>query len=421
MFGKFINNIVKKTKTANNKLTPKSDKLQETIELQRTEDFIVQKKEIKNLEIKKEKTFEEAAEKELEKAKKEIKAQAMESTSLAEEIATIYSEGEVSSAFNKLSEFINNNKGNVNQRFWYMLLDLHQNNNDRQNFDKTALAFSHKFETSPPSWYSNEVEEEENAVASGKNLLMLEQHLRSSHIEKFKAFLKESRNEKFCRINLSQTKFEQSDFDGLKALHKLFKDLRKYKVLSVLMGENNLINLCKNYINCDVNNKTLNEEFINNEEFFWLLLLEILQWKGKQEEFENLALEYAMKFDTSPPGWENEGVMTIETTIRKSTQESEVDNTIKIDNIITVSNCDSLLNIIQNEIENKSKCEIDFSNVQRIDFSSVGSISFFIQDILSKENFKNKKVVFKNLNELILVLLEMIGVTEFVTIEQKKR
>ncbi|KRB87890.1 STAS domain-containing protein [Noviherbaspirillum sp. Root189] len=35
----------------------------------------------------------------------------------------------------------------------------------------------------------------------------------------------------------------------------------------------------------------------------WLMLLDLYQINGKQQEFENLAIEFAGKFETSPPAW----------------------------------------------------------------------------------------------------------------------
>lgn len=39
----------------------------------------------------------------------------------------------------------------------------------------------------------------------------------------------------------------------------------------------------------------------------WLMLLDLYQITGKQQEFENLSIEYASKFETSPPAWINSG------------------------------------------------------------------------------------------------------------------
>ena len=39
----------------------------------------------------------------------------------------------------------------------------------------------------------------------------------------------------------------------------------------------------------------------------WLMLLELYQALGKKPEFENLAIDYAVRFETSPPAWSDDG------------------------------------------------------------------------------------------------------------------
>jgi hypothetical protein len=300
--------------------------------------------------------------------------------SFAEVVATIFSEGEVSDATEKLKEYINQNKGAVDKRFWYMLMDAHQVSNNRAAFEKVALAFANLFGASPPSWQSDEEEDDKKGMMAGKNIIILEAQLKSEQTDKFKEFLKAAKEEKFCRINVSQCKFEQSELGALLALHKLFVDLRKAKVMAVLMGDNNLINFCKNYINQPENVK-LRDDFLNNESFFWLLYLELLQWKGKAEEFENLAFEYAVKFEISPPGWDATGIMVFE----KAQEEPEnEDNRPLLDKVLTYSNIQSLLDIIQTDFNESSKSEIELAHVERIDFASAGSITHFIMELWSQ-------------------------------------
>lgn len=336
--------------------------------------------------------------------------------SFAEVIATVFSEGDVEDTTEKLKAYINQNRGAVDKRFWYMLMDAHQVSNNRAAFEKVALAFANLFNTSPPSW-QDESDDDKKSMMAGKNIMILEAQLKAEHSEKFKEFLKAAKEEKFCRINVSQCKFDQSEFAGLLQLYKLFVDLRKSKVMSVLMGDNNLINFCKTYINPPDNAK-IKPEFIQNESFFWLLYLEILQWKGKMEEFENLAFEYAVKFEISPPGWDNNGVMVFD----KGNEDHEMDDDKPLlDKVITYSNIQSLLDIIQHDFDDSNKSEIELAHVERIDFASAGSITHFIMELWAKPEHANKEVIFKHPNEMILTLLEMVGVTEFVKITPKVR
>lgn len=338
------------------------------------------------------------------------------SVNLIEELATFYSEGEVESVVDSLRKHLNDNKGDVEQRFWYMLMDCYQVMGHKTDFDKVAYSFAHKFDTSPPSWFENEKEDKKGGVV-GKNILILEPLFKHEKTLKFKEFFKSAKDENFCRINVSACKFEQSDISALQSLYKLFTDLRKYKVLSILMGDNNLVNFCKQYMNPNLANKSLKPEFVENEQVCWLLYLETLQWKGKQEEFENQALEYAMKFEISPPGWEDSGVMSINN--QEEDKQEARDSSIVFDKILTSNNIDSVINAITTEFETKNQAEIDLASVERIDFSAAGTISHFLQEVLAVN--EGKKVLFKYPNEMILTLFEMVGVTEFIEVVKRKR
>jgi ABC-type transporter Mla MlaB component len=339
--------------------------------------------------------------------------------SLEQELATIFSEGDTATTINMLRQYLNENKGSVDKRYWYMLMNCYEVAQSKNDFEKVALSFAHLFGTSPPSWIYEDVKSKENMV-SGKNIMILESILKIEHTQKYKEFLLAAKGEKFCRINLSPCKFDQSEVAALQQFYKLMTDLRKNQVLSVLMGDNNLISFCKLYIQ-QQNTKILKQEFLEQEELFWLIYLEILQWKGQQEEFENVALEYAMKFEISPPGYEEKGVMKIEkltNSMAKALESSEEE--IEIDKELNANNIENLLKIIEKDFESNKNSEIDLKKVDRIDFAAAGSISYKIQELWSQENHAEKKVIFKNPNELILTLLEMVGVTEFVEIIPRK-
>lgn len=337
----------------------------------------------------------------------------------AQELATIYSEGNLDYVIQTLREHLNQNDGTIPQRFWYMLMDCYQVEQNKTEFEKVAIAFAYLFSTSPPSWFESD-ETVKKAVMSGKNIMILEPHFKLVQTEKFKTFLLAAKEENFCRINVSPCKFELSEYLAIEKLYDLFKNLRKNKVLSVLMGDNNLINFCKTYINPNLSNKMLKDDFLNNEKTFWLLYLEILQWKGMEEEFEELALEFAMKFEISPPSWEKSGIMSLD----KMTKLSDVsveEETITLDKSLTSNNIDALLQMITHGFETSNKAEVDLSNVDTIDFAAAGSISYQIQELWSNPSYSQKKVIFKYPNEMILTLLEMVGVTEFVEIFHRKR
>ena len=78
-----------------------------------------------------------------------------------------------------------------------------------------------------------------------------------------------------------------------------------------------------------------------------------------------------------------------------------------------------MFDFIKEKFNSQNILEIDMSHVERIDFASAGSITHFVQEILSEDN--KKELIFKNPNEMIIVLFEMLGINEFVTIHKKFR
>jgi len=338
------------------------------------------------------------------------------STPFEEDLATIFSEGENNIIINNILEYLKTNQNNKESRVWFMLMDLYQITEDKSGFDKTALYFAQLFDTSPPSWFGKAPSEKTELMSSGKSMIILEPVLKPDFGLKFRDLLLTAKKEKFCRINVSQCKFEQNPTIVLEKLLKLFIDLRKANVVAILMGDNNLLDFCKKYINYQENTKGLIPAFIEQEKLLWLLYLEVLQWKGSENEFESLAFEFAEKFDISAPGWESDGVMEV-TSLYK---DNDV-NSLKLDKNLNTNNINSLLDFITSSFNSGINAEIDFSNIERVDFSAAGSISFHIQELWSNQNHNNKKVIFKYPNELIVVLFHMVGVTEFVKVIPRHR
>ena len=273
----------------------------------------------------------------LEVAKEKPGIKVTQSDKLFEEIATMFAEAEDKSAVEIIKNHIKDNKGQVDKRYWFMLLDIYQVGNQKVEFEKTALIFAKQFNCSPPSWHLEEEAEGKTSI-TGKNLLILSK-LTIDEKDKLKEFLTHAKEEKFCRIDITKLKFEDSSLEGFQLLLSTMYELRKSKVLSLLLGENNLLNFTKQYIkglNQNYNPEILNTVFVNNSSLFWLLYLEVLQWKNRLEEFEDLAIGYAVEFELSAPGWDENGVMKVESSIIQQQISEEVEDNHKIPNVKTI-------------------------------------------------------------------------------------
>lgn len=334
------------------------------------------------------------------------------------EVATVFSEGEDEVAISILKDHIDNAKEESSNKLWYMLMDIYQIKGDSEAFNQLALEYAQVYNTSPPSWFGDDYKAEKEMAGGGKNMLILEPILKDTHIEKFREFLKSAKEEKFCRINVSQCKFEQNDIKHIEKILKLFTDLRRVKITAILMGDNNLIKFCKSYVELGDDEKTLKPELVKHEQLLWLLYLEVLQWKGQQEEFEEYALKYAEKFEISPPGWEDDGVMSFKQDSKELTAE---DAEVEFDRNLNSNNIDKLLNYINEKFELGEDAIINFNSIDRLDFGAAGAVSFHIQELSSNTQYASRKVVFKHPNELIVALLDMVGCVEFIEVIERQR
>lgn len=333
-------------------------------------------------------------------------------TNLLEEVSYIYSNGQHTLAIEKLRNHLNENKGNVGKEYWYMLMDIYQSIGERAGFERTASSFSSFFSTSPPSWYVNEQETKPNIFA-GKNILIIDKTLNDME-QKFKEFLKASKIEGFSRININQCDFENSNLDGFQKFYNTLLKINKMNISSVLMGENKLLNFCKKIINEETD--SINDELVKNSNLFWLLYLEILQWKGEEEEFENIAIEYAEKFNISPPGWESSKVMKIE-----SGNDMVVQDLFSLEKTLTRNNVKVIFDDLESQLSQYSQRELDFSKVEKIEYAGVIEFSQFLQNFYQNEDNKDKEIIIKFPNQMIETIFELTSITEFVNIIPKKR
>lgn len=190
-----------------------------------------------------------------------------------------------------LREYLNELKGNTNPFIWYLLFDLYQIKVDRQSFDKLADMFVRKFLSSPPSWESRKIND---IYSSGRNVLILDGALDNQILEKSKDFIRYSRDVGSCKIECGKLEIWSSTKEGLFILLNTMQKLRKNKIKTLILGDAGVTGDLMDFIK-------LNKQV---DQIYWLLLLELLQWDGKEEEFNSYAFEYASLFDVSPPGYE---------------------------------------------------------------------------------------------------------------------
>ena len=136
----------------------------------------------------------------------------------------------------------------------------------------------------------------------------------------------------------------------------------------------------------------------------WLLLLELLQRHGTQEEFEQCAIDFAVTFERSPPSWEALPAPSLPAPKR----EVPVDDAHYLSGEIKNSRFDDLiavLNLQENVV-------LDFSGVRRLDFFSAGQLV----NRLSPLKGSGREVTIRSPNHLVAELMAVVGINKFARI-----
>jgi ABC-type transporter Mla MlaB component len=135
----------------------------------------------------------------------------------------------------------------------------------------------------------------------------------------------------------------------------------------------------------------------------WLLLLELYQTLGQQDNFEDLAVDYAVRFEVSPPSWSE--VQAAEVVQAAPTEPR--DDALLLSGEITPANNSALQQFGSYAAEHQEVL-VDLSQVTRVDYGSVSQlISVLMQSLGS-----GKTVTLRGHNALIHELFRVMGIDQ---------
>lgn len=301
-----------------------------------------------------------------------------------EQAAVLFANGQDSAARSVLESSARSHTGAKAERLWRMLLDLMQVLGDRTAFEKLGMEFAQACETSPPTW--RVAENVQAAVDSGETLLALQGVITGADapdIGRLKAVLAAKRP-----VRLDIGKLASCDNDSAGALCDLLRLARKQAVMVSLDGTEGLVG-------------RLESRLVTGQPespSAWLLLLELYQRLGKQDIFEEKAVDYAVTFEVSPPSWE---------TVKLPAAKPAPAAAPVADGALFLAG--ELKNYRFGELpgylESHDQPIIDFSRVKRLDFFSAG----LLRNMLEPVRRGGKEIVVRHPHHLVAELMGIVG------------
>lgn len=337
-----------------------------------------------------------------------------EQAGVRERSAALFSVGEHKQAIDLVVQELNRTSGNSPKPIWFMLMDAYQALGQQAAFEKSAALFANFFKTSPPSWEGRE----QAAVVStpsgnmiGRHVLVVDGQPSQIHGDKLKDFVAASREEGKAKLDLSRSRLDEDHalrVDDLRVLLTLMRRLRKHQISTLLMGENQVVEVLRTVIQKDLP--------VPGGELYWELLLEFMQWRGQEEAFEDLAILFADRFRKSAPGYESEGVVALAPT--ENIQDNHTPVGLVPPEHLTETGMVKWCEQVEAELPfGEAVLWLDFRNVQSISFDAATHLA----SRLKSWNRSAEQFTVEQPSELVHALFDITGVSAQVTILPRKR
>jgi ABC-type transporter Mla MlaB component len=304
-----------------------------------------------------------------------------------DEAAILYASGQSEMAERLLKDMLDTG----DRRAWHMLFDLYCIQRHEKEFDQLALDYAMRFETSPPVWQKLGGN---GATAKPPQAEAASLELPGLLDKKATATLREgiAGTDKKAVVRIDFSRIEMVDETGADECAQILAAARKAKRKLQVSGVDRLTALLQ-----DLTRAT------HSRAAHWLLLLELYQTLGQQENFEDLAVDYAVRFEMSPPSWSE--VQAAEVVQAKPAEP--VDDALRLSGEITPAN-DSALQQFGSYAATHSEVLVDLTQVTRVDY---GSVSQFIS-VLMQCLGSGKTITLRGHNALIHELFRVMGIDQ---------
>ncbi|MDR0578596.1 MAG: STAS domain-containing protein [Candidatus Accumulibacter sp.] len=316
----------------------------------------------------------------------------------AEEAAVLFANNQDQAAQMILKNSLKSQRSGPAERLWLMLFDLYRLSGQRPDFEALGIDYARAFEKSPPIW-GLESGAPDSGKASKRGRVAFKGDLLGGNAASFEAVWGALEKNRALRLDLS--KVGQVDAEGCEALRKLLLHARRDGCGIELLGQDVLVPLVRSGVEAG------KKETPAAGKEYWLLLLELLQRRGQQDVFEDLAIDYAVAFEESPPSWEAGQVAAPEPAAQEAEEAAEGDATDDGAYVLSGEIHSSRFDDMPAFAQERDSLLIDCARLTRIDFVSAGALL----NALTVARSAGKQIVFRHPNHLVAELFRVVGLT----------
>ena len=333
-----------------------------------------------------------------------------------EEAAVLYSNGQADEAESILRGAVKDpSLGAQARHAWGMLFDLYQCQGRREAFDELALTFSTHFESSPPTW--DGTLSAPSAAAPGSTapaVVALPALLDAQAIKQFEQLRRMAQRDRPVAIDLSTV--TAVDPIGADLLMRVLAGFMKSARALVVIGAQSLL---------EVVATTTEAGRRDPSDACWMLQLEMLRLLGRQQEFEDLSIEYCVTYEVSPPSWEAlpPSVQLASATSVRATGEPQASESLVSSrgNGLTLSGelegrIQGMVAALREYAQHHTLIQLDCARLRRIDFGAAGEL---LNEVVALQA-AGKYLRFKDVNHLVAALMSVMGIPDLAEVSMRR-
>jgi len=283
------------------------------------------------------------------------------------------------------------------QRTWHMLFDLYRLQAREKDFEKLALDYALHFESSPPVWKSVKAARATAAEVQASSV-SLPTLLDGKACLNLRTELAQAPHNATIRLDFSR--IEMVDETGAGQCAEILANSQKVKHKFQVSGVDRLIQLL-----LDLNRAK------HTRASHWLLLLELFQLLGRQEEFEDLAVNYAVQFEVSPPSW----IETAAAVVVQAPEPEAHDDALVLSGEISNKN-EAAFHLMGAYAADHSDIVLDLANVTRVDYDSASSLIGILMQWLGE----GKTITLRGHNTFIHELFRLLSIDQLAQLQPAK-
>lgn len=321
---------------------------------------------------------------------------------IVEEVAILFANGQYADCVRALRDELARDPSFA--VVWLLLFEVFQQTANAKEFEALAIDYSARFETSPPCWRSPPSAENTETADVTYDMAEIVLPAQASaetmknHQTVFARLIKSGLGAK-----LNFNKLVEADAEGAQCLRELLHDAQKNPLPLVMVGVTQAAFALRSKL--VVGDRSQPENC-------WLVVLDFYRLLAWHQQFDDLAVDYAVTFEVSPPSYETPpkhiqimGALSAAQTMGMKTLIEGSAPQMKGDVLGQAVEALAMLEAAE-QAEPGTQVNIDCSLLGRVDFSAAGTLLTW----LLGAHARSKHFVFLEVHPLAVALFEMLGI-----------